>query len=248
MQVGRSLPFVLALLALLLGAKASWAACEGVEFQGQHFTACRFDLTKDKIGLYNLNSSGQPYGFFSTLSDELAGQGKRLAFAMNGGMYDEGLKPIGLYIEGGKTLHKLNRRNGAGNFHLKPNGVFFVKGSSGGVLETEAYAKSGIKPDFATQSGPMLVIDGAIHPKFSETGTSEKFRNGVGAIDASHVVFAISDEPVGFYDFAVFFRDGLKCRNALFLDGSISSLYAPELSRNDQFRALGPIIGVVQNQ
>ena len=231
-----------------MGAKASSAACEGVEFQGQHFTACTFDLSKDKLGLYNLNPNGQPYGFFTSLSEALGAQGKRLSFAMNGGMYDEGLKPIGLYVENGKTLHKLNRRNGAGNFHLKPNGVFYVKGQSGGVMETEAYAKSGIKPDFATQSGPMLVIDGAIHPKFSENGISAKYRNGVGAIDAAHMVFAISDEPVGFYDFAVFFRDRLKCRNALFLDGSISSLYAPELSRNDQFRALGPIIGVVQNQ
>ena len=240
--------FLLALVLVVLGAGQSWAACEGVEFQGQHFTTCKFDLTKDRIGLFNLNASGQPYGFFSSLSAELAQQGKVLSFAMNGGMYDEGLKPIGLYVESGKLLHKLNRRNGSGNFHLKPNGVFYVKGSTSGVLETEAYVKAGIKPDFATQSGPMLVIDGAIHPNFSETGTSAKYRNGVGAIDGSHVVFAISDQPVTFYNFAVFFRDGLKTRNALFLDGSISSLYAPELSRNDQLRALGPIIGVVQNQ
>lgn len=240
--------FLFALLLLLAGARNCWAACEAVEFQGQHFTACNFDLAKDHIGLFNLNASGQPFGFFTNLSEDLAQQGKVLSFAMNGGMYDEGLKPIGLYVEGGKVLHKLNRRNGAGNFHLKPNGVFYVKGSAGGVLETEAYAKAGIKADFATQSGPMLVIDGAIHPKFSASGTSGKYRNGVGAIDGSHVVFAISDQPVTFYDFALFFRDGLKTRNALFLDGSISSLYAPELSRNDQLRALGPIIGVTQNQ
>jgi uncharacterized protein YigE (DUF2233 family) len=238
----------LTLLLFLAGAAQSYAACEAADFQGHHYTACRFDLGKDRVGLFNLNGNGQPYGFFSSLNDDLAGQGKVLSFAMNGGMYDEGLKPIGLYVEGGKTLHKLNRRNGAGNFHLKPNGVFYVKGNTAGVLETDAYARSGIKADYATQSGPMLVIDGAIHPKFSEGGTSAKYRNGVGAIDGSHVVFAISDQPVTFYDFAVFFRDGLKTRNALFLDGSISSLYAPELSRNDQLRALGPIIGVTQNQ
>jgi uncharacterized protein YigE (DUF2233 family) len=238
----------LALLVLAIGATNGWASCTVVNFQGQQFTACSFDLTKDHVGLFNLDAQGQPYGFFTTLSDSLARQGKTLRFAMNGGMFDEGLRPIGLYVEGGKTLHKLNRRNGAGNFHLKPNGVFYVKGSAGGVMETDAYARAGIKPDYATQSGPMLVIDGALHPKFSENGTSAKYRNGVGAIDATHMVFAISDGPVGFYDFAVFFRDGLKCRNALFLDGSISSLYAPELSRNDQFRPLGPMIGVVQNQ
>ena len=232
----------------MAGAAQSYAACEQTDFQGHRYTSCRFELGKDRIGLFNLNGDGQPYGFFSSLNDDLAAQGKVLNFAMNGGMYDEGLKPIGLYVEGGKTLHKLNRRNGAGNFHLKPNGVFYVKGNTGGVLETDAFAKAGIKPDYATQSGPMLVIDGAIHPKFSQSGTSFKFRNGVGTIDATHMVFAISDEPVGFYDFALFFRDGLKCRNALFLDGSISSLYAPELARNDQFRPLGPIIAVTQNQ
>lgn len=239
---------LLALLVLLGGAANSWAACTGMEFQGRRFTACIFDLAKDPVGLFNLDSNGQPYGFFTTLNDTLARQGKSLKFAMNGGMYDEALKPIGLYIEGGKLLHKLNRRNGAGNFQLKPNGVFYVTGATGGVMETEAYARSGINPDYATQSGPMLVIDGALHPKFSENGTSAKYRNGVGAIDGSHVVFAISDQPVTFYDFALFFRDGLKTRNALFLDGSISSLYAPELSRNDQLRAVGPIIGVTQNQ
>lgn len=240
--------FLLTFLLVIFSGGQSWAACEGVAFQSQLFTVCRFDLAKDRLGLFNLNASGQPYGFFTALSEDLAAQGKVLSFAMNGGMYDEGLKPIGLYVEGGKTLHKLNRRNGTGNFNLKPNGVFYVKGGTAGVLETEAYVKAGIKPDFATQSGPMLVIDGAIHPKFSASGTSAKYRNGVGAIDGSRVVFAISDQAVTFYEFAQFFRDGLKTSNALFLDGSISSLYAPELSRNDQLRAVGPIIGVTQNQ
>ncbi len=239
---------LLALLVLLAGAVPALAGCEALTFEGNHYTACKVDLAKDHVSLFNLNANGQPYGYFTTLAADLATKGKTLGFAMNGGMYDEALKPVGLYVEGGKTLHKLNRRNGAGNFHLKPNGVFYVKGGKGGVMETEAFAKSGIKPELATQSGPMLVIDGAIHPKLSPTGTSEKYRNGVGAIDATHLVFVISDQTVSFYNFAKLFRDGLKCRNALFLDGSISSLYAPELSRNDQFRALGPIIGVTQNQ
>ncbi len=240
--------FFLALALLLVGVVVAQAACEDTRFQGHSFTVCRADLSKDHLGLFNLDKSGRPFAFFTTLNANLVTQGKVLGFAMNGGMYDEALKPVGLYVEGGKTLHKLNRRNGSGNFHLKPNGVFYVKGNTGGVMETEAFARAGLKPDIATQSGPMLVIDGSIHPKFSPTGTSAKYRNGVGAVDGTHMVFAISNEPIGFYDFALFFRDGLKCRNALFLDGSISSLYAPELSRNDQFRALGPMIGLVQSQ
>jgi prepilin-type processing-associated H-X9-DG protein len=124
--------------------------------------------------------------------------------------------------------------------------VFYVKGGRLGVVATEAYAKMNLEPDFATQSGPMLVIEGEIHPKFSETGTSFKRRNGVGMVGDHTAVFAISENAVNFYDFAIFFRDGLNCANALFLDGSVSSLYSPELGRNDQFLPLGPMVGAVE--
>ena len=62
--------------------------------------------------------------------------------------------------------------------------------------------------------------------------------------DGTTAIFAISDEPVTFYAFARLFRDGLGCANALFLDGSVSSLYAPELGRDDELTPLGPMIGV----
>lgn len=215
-------------------------------FAGDSYTVCRVDLTKDSISLFNVDLSGTPYGSFTSLSRSLAAEGKSLVFAMNGGMFDEDLKPIGLYVENGRQQHKVNRRNGSGNFHLKPNGIFYVKGDRAGVLETEAFLRSGIKPDHATQSGPMLVIDGSIHPKFSESGPSRKRRNGVCVPSESQVVFAISDGLVNFHAFATLFRDGLHCENALFLDGSVSSLFAPELSRGDGFFELGPIIAVVR--
>jgi prepilin-type processing-associated H-X9-DG protein len=63
-------------------------------------------------------------------------------------------------------------------------------------------------------------------------------RDGVTAI------FAISDEPVTFHAFARLFRDELGCANALFLDGSVSSLYASELGRDDELAPLGPMIGI----
>jgi uncharacterized protein YigE (DUF2233 family) len=149
-------------------------------------------------------------------------------------------------VEDGKQLKKLNRRNGGGNFHLKPNGVFYVKDGKPGVMETEAFAKSGIKPDYASQSGPMLVINGKIHPKFSETGTSRKLRNGVGIDAAGRAYFVISENAVTFWEFASLFRDELKTDNALFFDGSVSSLYAPEINRNDGFLPLGPMVGAVE--
>jgi uncharacterized protein YigE (DUF2233 family) len=92
----------------------------------------------------------------------------------------------------------------------------------------------------------MLVVDGQVHPRILPTGTSEKIRNGVGVQDSGDIAFAIADEPVTFDAFARLFRDALACRNALFLDGSVSSLYAPELNRDDELQPIGPIVGVVR--
>ncbi|TGQ96857.1 hypothetical protein EN847_33175, partial [Mesorhizobium sp. M1C.F.Ca.ET.204.01.1.1] len=139
----------------------------------------------------------------------------------------------------------LNLADAKGNFFLKPNGVFLIgRDGKAAVMESSAYA--GAKPDsvFATQSGPMLVIDGALHPRFDQNGTSRYVRNGVGVRDGGTVVLAISRSEVSLGSFARLFRDQLGCPNALFLDGSISSLYAPAIGRNDDFWNLGPMIGV----
>ena len=236
------------IIAAFLFSTSSFAACRSVTFHDDGYTVCEFDTQKDKIELANLDTNGQPYGGFTNLQQALAAKGKVLSFAMNAGMFDTTLKPIGLYVENGKVLKKLNRRNGAGNFHLKPNGVFYVKGNTAGVMESDAYSKANIKPDFATQSGPMLVIDGAVHPKLSPEGTSIKIRNGVGMVDDHTVEFVISDSFVTFYDFASLFLEELHCDNALFLDGSVSSLYSRELSRNDFLARLGPLVTVTQMQ
>ena len=137
---------------------------------------------------------------------------------------------------------------GEGNFHLKPNGVFFIdENGNAGVMETAAYAEAGIRPRLATQSGPMLAIDGALHPRFLPDSTSRHIRNGVGTSpDGARAVFAISEQPVTFYEFARLFRDGLGLENALYFDGSISRLYAPQLGRSDIGFAMGPVVGVVE--
>ena len=220
--------------------------CAAQSFEGNSYSVCRIDLREAKLELFNLDSQGTPLGSFSVLADNLKAESEELEFAMNAGMFDENLKPIGLYVEGGIQSKKLNRRDGPGNFHLKPNGVFYVTGDHLGIVSTESFAKLPEKPDFATQSGPMLVIDGKIHPKFSETGTSYKIRNGVGMLDDKTAIFVISENAVNFYAFAEFFKDGLNCANALFFDGTVSSLYSPELGRNDGFAPLGPMVGAVK--
>jgi uncharacterized protein YigE (DUF2233 family) len=242
------LPLLLLPLALSAGAAAAEAGCAPQRFEDTDYTVCRFDLREERLRLYSLDAAGEPYGSFDALEADLRGRGLELVFAMNAGMFGEDLKPIGLYVQEGQRLKKANRRDGPGNFHLKPNGVFYIDGDRGGVMETEAYLAAGLSPRYASQSGPMLVIDGKIHPKFSETGTSYQRRNGVGAPDPHTLIFAISETGVNFHSFARLFRDGLNCPNALFLDGSISSLHARELSRSDYYFEIGPMVALVRER
>jgi prepilin-type processing-associated H-X9-DG protein len=236
----------LAFLSWCITSISVFAACETLDVKGQRYTDCSFERGTATIETYSLNRDGEPFRYLSSLASELQEDGKTLVFAMNAGMYDDNYLPIGFYMEDGQQAKKLNRRSGAGNFHLKPNGVFYVKDGKPAVVETEAFAKSGVKPDFASQSGPMLVINGKIHPKFSESGTSRKLRNGVGIDTEGRVHFVISDGAVTFWEFATLFRDELKTRNALFFDGSVSSIYAPEIGRSDGLIPLGPMVGVTE--
>jgi uncharacterized protein YigE (DUF2233 family) len=221
------------------------APCAPMHFEQAGYTVCSFDARRDDIQLFWKGANGSAYGGFAALADALKARGRQLRFAMNAGMFETDLSPVGLFIEDGKQEHKADLRNGDSNFHLRPNGVFFVgEGGGAGVMETTRFLSVGPIARYATQSGPMLVIDGRIHPKIRPTGTSAKIRNGVGVREGSLVIFAISDEPVTFYAFARLFRDALNCPNALFLDGSVSSLFAPNLNRDDALSPIGPIVGV----
>ena len=163
---------------------------------------------------------------------------------MNAGMFDDSGRAIGLLVEDGKQIRAINRRKGGGNFHLMPNGVFLVRrDGSAGVVTSDDYAPS---KDvlFATQSGPMLVIDGKIHPAFDADGTSRHFRNGVGIGPDGAPVFVISADPVSFGKFARFYRDAVKAQDALFFDGAVSSLWDPAAHRMDTHAPLGPMVVV----
>ncbi len=237
--------FLVALSALFWSAVAAAQPCADIEDAGASFTVCDFDARQSAIRLFLRDGNGGLYGGFSALADALAAKGETLAFAMNAGMYAPDYAPVGLYIEGGRTLHGANTAAGEGNFHMKPNGVFWVDSARAGVTETGRFLKSRMAPAYATQSGPMLVINGRINPHIHESGASEKYRNGV-CVTQGHVAhFAISNQPVTFYRFAALFRDRLKCSDALFLDGgTASAIYAPSISRHDRFHPMGPLIGV----
>lgn len=221
--------------------------CAVLQHLSGRYTVCTFDPAKETIRLYGAATLAPGGATYDRLNTHLLRNRQHMSFAMNGGMYHSDYGPVGLLVEHGRETGTLNREDAFGNFFMKPNGVFWVGDGRAGVMETEAYAKAGLAPREATQSGPMLVIEGEIHPKFLADGTSLQIRNGVGILPDGRVAFAISNDPVRFHDFATLFRDRLQCRNALFLDGSVSSLYSPEIRRHDRGAVMGTIIAVVKN-
>lgn len=221
--------------------------CEKIVFDERPFSVCRAAPGAIDLRLVRADETNDIYGQF----DEVvrAFPDKQVRFAMNGGMYHDDRSPVGLYIEEGVEQQSIVLREGPGNFGLVPNGVFYFSGRSASVMESRAFHKKTSEieaPFFATQSGPMLVIDGALHPKFRAESDSRKQRNGVGVAKDGTTYFAISDVPVNFHTFARLFRDELATPNALFLDGVVSKLYAPDLNRNDTGLDMGPIIVAIE--
>jgi uncharacterized protein YigE (DUF2233 family) len=233
-----------ALLALALPATAH-AACHDTRFDSTPYTVCEVG-TGDGLRLWWRADDGLPVATFGRLSDMLARHGQHFGFAMNAGMFAPDLHPLGLTVIDGVTVHPLVTRASSGNFGMLPNGVFCIAADRFAVIETKTYAAAPPRCRYATQSGPMLVIAGALHPKFRPESGSTYIRNGVGvSADGQRAVFAISDVPVTFLAFARFFRDGLGLPDALFLDGHTSRLAAPELKRTDPGFPMGPILGTV---
>ena len=178
----------------------------------------RFVTTPGQVVLLWLGDDGIPLGQLDAARRHLEAQGRPAKLLINGGIYQPGLRPAGLHIEAGEELIGLNLNDGGGNFHLKPNGVFWVDGSVAGVTESARFAQSGMGPRLAIQSGPMLTIDGLIHPAFAPESTSRYHRTGVGVRVDGRVVFLASARPVNLHTFAQAFLDS-EVPNALYLDG-----------------------------
>ncbi|WMW80742.1 phosphodiester glycosidase family protein [Undibacterium cyanobacteriorum] len=196
-----------------------------------------------QLRLFWSDERGRVFKRFETLARWLDGRGQSLVFAMNAGMYHYDFSPVGLLQIDGKVWNPVNHDGGYGNFFLKPNGVLAWSKDSVAILETSEYPARAHEFSNATQSGPLLLRHAQIHPSFDPASPSKHIRNGVG-IRAQGLVFVISNRPVSFYEFAAFFRDELQCNDALYLDGSISSLYSLALNRHDRKTDLGPILGV----
>lgn len=236
----------LAACLLVVWGLAAEAAptCETGTFENTRYTACVVDPALSAIGLYHKTPGDQLIGTFYNLSRLVENDGKVLSLAMNGGMYHPDRRPVGLYVEDGVETQRIVLREGPGNFGLLPNGVFCMAGPTAHVRESRAFEASGTTCDHATQSGPLMVEDGALHPRFIPDSPSKFIRNGVGVRADGQVVFAISDDPVNFHRFARLFRDRLDAPDALYLDGKVSKLYAPALDRSGAGLPMGPILGV----
>jgi uncharacterized protein YigE (DUF2233 family) len=251
MPKARTIAFLVAAAISLVdhndSARAQAQPCRSREYAHNAYTICEVDLGKHTVRLYWKRSDGTPYAYLSSLPRVLEHETGRLLFATNAGMFDPALKPVGLYVEQGRELVHANTKSGYGNFHMKPNGIFYIAAGRAAVAETQAFVKQRPQADVATQSGPMLVINGRLHPRFDRGSTSLKARNGVGVRADGKVIFAISQREVSFDAFARLFRDGLNCPNALFLDGgSASSLYAPSLANHGNILSLGPMLAVFE--
>ena len=233
----------LAAVFLLAPVAAEAAECRDLTFEGASYTVCEVALDED-LRLFHSGPDGA-YGSFRKLDEALAAEGKALGFAMNAGMYHRDLAPVGLYVEDGVEVSAIVTSDGPGNFGLLPNGVFCI-GDSFRVIESRTFKRDQPACRYATQSGPMLVIDGQLHPKLLPGSDSTYIRNGVGVSDdGTRAVFAISNEAVNFHSFARLFRDELGLFEALYFDGNISRLYAPALARHDGGFPMGPIVGTV---
>lgn len=234
----RNVVIALTLLAALISAERGHAAAP-------RFTTISVNTDKDKLVLFYGDESGKPFKRFDRLAAWLAGRKQTLRFAMNAGMYHADFAPVGLLVIDGKELAPLNLDGGAGNFFLKPNGVFLVGKAGPRIVESSEYPALAAGVQLATQSGPLLLRNGKIHSRFNPEGTSRHIRNGIGTA-GNKVYLVISEEPVNLYDFAAYFRDTLGCRDALYLDGSVSTLFQPAQNRTGQASDLGPMIGVIE--
>jgi uncharacterized protein YigE (DUF2233 family) len=238
---------VAALVGVMVCGAAVASPCQRRLFENNTFTICGFDSRDMTMAIAVAGRDGHPYGSFAAYAAH--NPSRKIRFAMNAGMFGTDGWPIGLYVANGIIQRKLNSRGGGGNFHMKPNGIFAQTADGALILQTTpAFQAASPAVRWATQSGPMLVIDGALHPQLSEDGPSRYRRNGVGLLDAHRAWFVISEGPVSFGRLARFFRDGLHCRNALYFDGAVSSLWIPRDRRQDAHAPLGPMVIVADRK
>jgi uncharacterized protein YigE (DUF2233 family) len=230
------------LLLLCFGAAIGWCFYQKLP-PDTRFVSYEVEPGKQLVRLFYRDERGRRFGSLGRLQGWLAQRHQTLLFAMNGGMYRPGGAPQGLFIENQKVIAPLDTTRSAGNFYLQPNGVFYLTTrQQAGICATNEFGRAeGVA--YATQSGPLLVHRGQLHPAFRPGSANVVVRNGVGILPGGRVVFALSRGPVNFYDFATYFQR-LGCREALYLDGFVSRMYLPAQGWRQTDGDFGVIMGV----
>lgn len=218
----------------------------GTVIQDDKWLAFEIDLNEVDLAFYWQNERGENYRTFARLKADLERKNKQLIFATNGGMFNSLFAPLGLYIEDGDLIAPLDTfTNRTGNFYLLPNGIFSINKSGKPSIQPTTNFKLTDSIDFATQSGPMLLIDGEFHPAFIQGSSNFNIRNGVGILPNGKLLFAMSKIGVNFYDFATYFYER-GCKNALYLDGFVSRTYLPQANWTKEDGNFGVIIGITK--
>jgi len=237
---------VLAAIAVRGGNPAP-QGLQAVSFRSANYWIRTIDPRKEDLRLYLNDDKGNPLRDFTSLEKFVQGKSERLVFAANAGMFEPSGLPVGLLVQNGEQQSPLNLSEGTGNFYLKPNGVFLINEKHEGlIVESSAYTALLSPAIWATQSGPLLVQRGDIHPDFIEDSKNKKIRSGVGIRKDGVIVFALSKEEITFYEFASFFLTKLKCPDALFLDGGLSAFYVPGMMEKPGQHFFGPMFGLVE--
>ncbi len=223
---------------------------KAVIFNGVKYSIFVANTDSDQIKLHLLRPK-----YKSSLGDVksyLESQNFKPLMITNAGMFTATYEPEGLYIEENplkKYSLDVGDQKSSFNFYLYPNGVFYMDAKNTPHIDTtKEFARlqrlKKIKVKVATQSGPMLVINGRIHQAFVKGSTNYKIRGGVGIISSKKVVFACTVGGSNFYDFGLFMRDVFNCKNALFLDGAISKMYLHDIYPEETGGQFGPVISV----
>lgn len=215
-------------------------------------------LNLDKVVVHNNPNPGRG----QTLRDvktRLEKQNEQVLMVVNGGMYTPAFGAQGLLVENKKQVNKLDtlKPNNDLNFYMQPNGVFLVDSTGFNIVRTDDYKLKYLKanklPQFATQSGPMLIADNFKNKKFRQGSKNFYIRNGIGIINNRKIVFIIADTPVNFYEFSSVFENVFGCKTALYLDGAISEMFIDEKlsgfkNLRESGRTFGPVISITRQK
>jgi uncharacterized protein YigE (DUF2233 family) len=170
------------------------------------------------------DNSGERHASIGSVLDVL--QNKKMALITNGGIFKPDFQPEGLYVHNSVEEVGINTKKGEGNFYMRPGGVFSVRDGRFFVETLAQFQGKEIKPEEATQSGPMLILGGEINPRFNPDSNSKRLRSGVGVSSSGSAIFVISKREVTFFEFAAFLKEN-GAIDALYLDGVISKMYIP---------------------